>query len=155
MELSERLKACLKIEIHCVEIYQKLGRLLPEAKDLFETLASSEERHADILTISVGFNDIHEIPNSIVPHSLEKISETVRFAEEINSSIDNNRLSLEQSLTRMLQMENSLAESYLHEVMTQATDSDVISYLQQFYEDEKSHADMIREFMLSKGFSEA
>ena len=151
MNLTDRLNRCLKLEILCAEIYHALGLLFPEAEDLFENLARSEERHADILMISLGFENIHEIPNNIVPFSSDNINESIRLAEHIKSRIENDKLSLNKSLSLLLKMEKSLAEIYLHETMTKETESDVISYLQQFYKDEQSHSEVIKEFMSDKG----
>ena len=153
MQLAERLKTCLKIEVLCAEIYRTLGGIFPEAGELFEKLAKSEERHADIISISIGFNRIHDLTDSFVPSSLQKITETKKIAEDIRASIENKQLSLEKSLSMLLKMEQSLAESYLHERMVRDSDSDVILYLQQFYDDEKSHAEEIEALMAEKGFS--
>ena len=153
MQLAERLKTCMKIEVLCAEIYHTLGGIFPEARELFEKLAKSEERHADIISISIGFNRIHDLTDSFVPSSLQKMTETIKLAEEIKASIENKRLSLEKSLSMLLKMEQSLAESYLHETMVRDTDSDVILYLQQFYNDEKSHAEEIKKLMAVKGYS--
>jgi len=152
MQLAERLKTCLKIEVLCAEIYHTLGGIFPEARELFDKLAKSEERHADIISISMGFNRINDLPDSFVPSSLEKVTETSNLAEDIKAIIENKRLSLEKSLSMLLRMEQSLAESYLHEIMVKDTDSDVIIFLQQFYNDEKSHAEEIKEFMAEKGY---
>jgi rubrerythrin len=126
--------------------------LFPEAENLFEKLAKSEERHADILTICLGFENIHEVPGNIIPLSSSNINETIMLAECIKSGIEKDRFSLEKLLSMLLKMEKSLAEKYLHENLTKKTESDVISYLQQFYKDEQSHAEVIKKFMSDKEF---
>jgi rubrerythrin len=155
-DLSERLQACMKMEMQCADVYHTLvslfpESLFPEARKLFQTLAEWEERHADIIAISIEYNKINEVPDIIVPDELSLINETLGIAEDIKAKIDAERVTLKMALSMTLKMEESTAESYLQDVMTKSTDSEVISYLKKFYKDEKTHAEMIREFMLNKG----
>jgi rubrerythrin len=155
---SERLRACLKVEICCSELYSELcilfpKNLFPEAKDLFLRLKKSEDEHANILRINLELHKISEMPVIPVPHTLPLILKTLGIAEEIQILIGKGKVNLETILKKTLEMEESSAESYLREVMIQQTDSAVVAYLRQFYTDEKSHADMIKEFMVNRGFS--
>jgi rubrerythrin len=152
-DLTERLHTCLKMEMQCAEIYHSLVKLFPEASDLFQTLAEWEERHADIISVSIGFNSIKALPDEIVPYELSLINKTLNITRDIKARIGTERVTLKSALSMALEMEESFAESYLQEVMGKTTDSEVISYLQQFYKDGKTHAEMIKEFMSKEGFS--
>jgi rubrerythrin len=156
-DLSERLQACLKMETQCADVYTTLvtlfpRNLFPEARDLFETLAEWEKSHADIIAVSIGFNKIDEIPDIFVPSELSLIKNTLDIAQDIKASIQSQRVTLKVALYMVLKMEESLAESYLQDVMTQKIDLEIIKYLRRFYKDEKSHAEMIKELILKKGY---
>lgn len=156
-ELSEKLQACLKMEMECADVYHTLvmlfpKRLFPDARELFQTLAEWEERHADIIAIGIQFNNINDIPDIIVPDEMSLINITLGIAQDIKSRLQVSRITLKMALSMVLKLEESAGESYLQDVMTKQTDSDVILYLQQFYKDEKTHAEMIKELMLKKGF---
>ncbi len=156
-DLSERLQACLKMEMQCADVYHTLvtlfpRSLFPEARDLFETLAEWEERHADIIAVSIGFHEIDEIPDIVVPSKLSLINNTLDIAQDIKAKIGSQRVTLKIALNMVLKMEESSAESYLQDVMTERMDLEIIKYLRQYYKDEKSHAEMIKELKLKKGF---
>ena len=156
-DLSEKLQACLKMEKQCADVYNTLvmlfpGNMFPEARDLFQTLAEWEERHADIIAIGIEYNKVDEIPDIIVPYEMSLINLTLGIAQDIKARIGDARVTLRMALSMTLKMEESAAESYLQDLMTKQSDSEVISYLQQFYKDEKTHAEMITELMLKKGF---
>jgi rubrerythrin len=153
--LTERLQACLAMENLCADLYVYLSKLFTEAGDLFRRLAEDEERHADILTVSLGFHEIGELPDTVVPESPEDIRKSLHIAEEFKQCLKSGRVALAEALQVVLELERSMAESYLHEVMTADTESDVIAYLKQFYQDEKSHFDMVHEYLLSLGRSHA
>lgn len=156
-ELSERLKACLKMEMLCAEVYHDLGvlfplNLFPDVKALFLRLKESEEKHANILRISIGLAKDSELPEIIVPKTLSLISKTLNMARDLKAHIATEYISLKMALEKALEMEETLAESYLHDIMTGQTDSETIAYLKQFYNDEKSHAELIKEVMSKRGF---
>jgi rubrerythrin len=145
-QLSERLKACLKVELLCEEIYYKLCELFPDSRELFQPIANTEKRHADILTICLGFNNLGDLPDIIVPGSLPLIKKSLDLTEHIKAQI-NNGITLKKALKMALDLENTTAENYFNEVMTKEADSEIIAYLQQFYKDEKSHSAMIKEYI--------
>ena len=97
-DFSERLRAYFKMETQCADLYHKLVALYPEAKDLFETLAEWEERHADIISISIGYNKIGGIPEIIVPQELSIINMTIDMTQDIHTRIRTERISLHNVL---------------------------------------------------------
>jgi len=148
MELSERLNACLKVETLCEEIYYSLCSLFPEARELFQKLAEEEERHADILTICSGFQNVGALPDTIVLNSFPQIIKSIDTAEKVKAKIADEDISLFKALYMTLELEEAVAEIYFNEVMTEKSDIEVISYLQQFYKDEISHTQRIEDFIL-------
>lgn len=145
-QLSERLKACLKVELLCEEIYYTLCKLFPDSKELFQLIADTEKRHADILTICLGFNKLGDLPDMIVPGSLQAIMKSLDIAKNMKTEISNG-ITLKMALRMSLELENTTAESYFNEIMTKEANSEIIAYLQQFYKDEKSHSSMIKEYI--------
>jgi len=148
MELSQKLTACLKVEMLCEEIYYSLCNLFPEAKELFRQLAEEEERHADILTISTGFHKIDALPDKIVPDSPGRILESLHLAEKMKRTLEEDELFLREVLQMALELEESVAELYFNELMNEGSDDDVISYLQKYYKDEMSHVERIKRYIL-------
>ena len=51
------------------------------------------------------------------------------------------------ALKTALKIEEAVAEKYLHKLMVMKTDSRAVSYIQQFYTETKSHAEMIKDFL--------
>jgi rubrerythrin len=161
-ELSNRkpnniLSACLKMEVLCAEIYRKLARmfpgmLFPGENYLFTKLADSEERHAFIVQLGMRFHFISEMHDKVAPDIMDQICAATDFAEDIKSYIKPEKISLSKVLNMLIEMEESIAELYLHDLMRIKTDSRVLSYLQQFYKDEKYHAEMIKDFVKEKGY---
>jgi rubrerythrin len=151
MELAEKLQACLRVETLCEEIYYSLCNLFPQARELFRQLAEEEERHADILTICGGFQDIGALPAVIVPESVPQIQKSVEIAEELKKMIEGENISLRTALEKALELEESVAEIYFNELMTGESDVEVVSYLQRYYKNETAHTEMIRRFMRQNG----
>jgi rubrerythrin len=151
MELSQKLEACLKIEMLCEEIYYSMCNIFPEAKQLFRQLAEEEERHADILTISAGFHNMGVMPAIVVPDSVPKIKESLDLAEKIRREIEEKTISLREALHMALQLEESVAEVYFNELMADKSDEEIISHLQRYYKDEMRHTERIKRYILEKG----
>ncbi len=148
MRLIERLEACLQLETLAEEIYLKLCTLFPDESKLFQLLAEEEARHADILTISVGFNRINELPDEIVPDSAVQIRKAINIAQRIKQRLDETTVSFSEALDMSLELETSMAENYFNEMMKKKMNNEIISYLQRFYKDEESHADRIKKLLL-------
>ncbi len=130
-----------------------LCNTFPEGSKLFQQLAEEEARHADILTISAGFNKLDELPNRIVPDSMEPIEKSLQIAQDLSNKIHDTSISLKTALEMSLNLERALAENYFNEIMSKESGYEIISYLQQFYKDEMSHADRIIEYMIDRGYS--
>jgi rubrerythrin len=151
MELSQKLEACLNVEMLCEEIYYSMCNSFPEAKQLFRQLAEEEGRHADILTISGGFHNLGVMSDIIVPNSAPKIKESLDLAKKMRREIEDKTISLREALQMALDLEESVAEVYFNELMTDKSDEEIISHLQQYYKDEMRHTERIKQYILEKG----
>jgi rubrerythrin len=149
MDLFQKLEACLKVELLCEEIYYSMCNLFPEAKKLFRQLAEEEERHADILTICSGFHKLGVMPDIIVPDSAPKIKESLELAEEMRQKVIEETLSLREALQMALDLEESVAEIYFNELMTEQSEEGIISHLQKYYKDEIPHTERIKQYILT------
>ena len=148
MELSQKLEACLKIETLCEEIYYSLCNIFPQAKKLFRQLAEEEERHADILTISAGFHNLGALSDIIVPDSSSRIKESLDLARKVKKEIEARPILLREALQMALELEESIAEVYFNELMTEKSGEEIISHLQQYYKDEMRHTDRIKQYII-------
>jgi rubrerythrin len=157
-ERSERLRACLKVEMRCSELYSDLcmlfpKNLFPETKNLFLRLKKSEDEHANILRINLELHKTSDMPMIPVPYTLPLLKKTLNIVDDIQFLLGKGKVNLKTILNKTLEMEESSAESYLREIMVQQTDKAVVAYLRQFYTDEKSHVEIIKEFIHKRNLS--
>jgi hypothetical protein len=150
-ELSERIEACIVVELLAAEIYLILANSFPDERGFFMDLCHEEQEHAEILTIGMGFQRVGEVPDYIVPASFLRIYESFTHAKDIKEKIENQKVSLKEALELMLELEESLAEKHFQDIFYHAeNDSYIINKLRSLQSDSKRHADMIKDFMKSK-----
>ncbi len=150
-ELSERIEACVAVELIAAEIYLILADTFPAERDFFMDLCQEEQEHADILTIGMGFQRVGDVPDYIVPESFLHIYETFKLARNIKKKLKNEKVSLKDALEMTLQMEDSIAEKHFQDVFNHAeSDSYVINKLRTLQSDSTRHADKIKAFMKNK-----
>ena len=151
------LTACLRMEVLCADIYRELARIypgnqFPNENFLFNTLADSEDRHAFIVQLGMRFNKINKMHDMIVLDIVSQINDAIDRAKTVQSHIRTEKVSLKEMLKILIEIEESIAEIYLQDLMRNKTDSTILSYLQKFYTDEKHHAEMIKDLMKEKGY---
>lgn len=146
-DLSERLKMCISIEVLIGEIYREFVQMFPGARNLWEELALEEENHALILAIGSRYEKLGKLPNFVVPDSLSRMKDTLELVESTREKIQNGNISITDALEMSLMLEQTLAESYLLDVMTSETGSEVVSRLQKLITDTKSHIVKVSEYM--------
>jgi rubrerythrin len=150
-ELSERIEACVAVELLAAEIYLILADSFPAERDFFMDLCQQEQEHADILTIGMGFQRVGEVPDYIVPESFLRIYETFKLARDIKKKLENEKVSLKGALSMALELEDSIAERHFQDIFSHAeSDSYIINKLKTLQSDSKRHADKIKDFMKSK-----
>jgi hypothetical protein len=152
MNLHERLKACIAIELGVADIYRAFTEMLPEAKEFWYELAMEEENHASILVIGSKYNEIGKLPDYIVPDSLPNMKTTLELVRDIDAKIKSERPSLKTALDMALLLEKTMEESYMPEVLSKETDSEVASRLKKLLADTRKHKVKVAEYMKSKGF---
>jgi len=70
----------------------------PEAKSLFERLTCEELRHADIITITIGFHAVDALPPEFAMDMLPLIEDTLAIAGIVENKIEQKDLTLEDAL---------------------------------------------------------
>jgi rubrerythrin len=150
-ELSRRLQACIAVEKSAAEIYRKLADFFPEEGSFFMELCREEEDHVAILSMGKLYKMISRLPDDIVPHSLPMITETLAIANEIDSRLDDDDLSLKEALKLTLRFEKSVAEEHLQLVMKMEHDDETINKLKRLQVETVTHADKIAALLNQKG----
>lgn len=148
--LSDRIEACIAIEVTFAEIYHALSDMFPEERNFFRELASEEENHAAILAVGRGYEKAGKLPPEVVPDSIVPIQGTLDNALNFKAKIAAGSIAIGEALATMLQFEESTCDSYFHEMMTRESDSKVITNLQKLLIDTRSHAEKIRELIKNR-----
>jgi len=146
-DLSQRLKICIAIETGIGEIYREFSRIFPDGKDLWGELAHEEENHAAILAIGSRYANLGMLPDFIVPDSLSHMRETMGLVDSIKAVAQAGSLSMKEALEMSLKVEQTLEESYLLDVMTRETQSEIVERLRRLLADTESHITRIKDFM--------
>jgi rubrerythrin len=140
------LDMALRVETLAEKNYTDLAALFPEAMPLFVLLSREESRHADIITITMGFRDMDALPPEFAIDMLPLIGETLYIGELIEKKIGTGQLTLEEALDLSIEMEETGAEAYFQDVMRAESTDSALNYIKRFYTDNKHHADLLREF---------
>jgi hypothetical protein len=151
-DMSESLRVCIAIEATTGEIYHALGRLFPQVQSFWHDLALAEENHTQILLEAARLHRAGLLNEYIVPASLPDVYETFALVRDSKKKVEAETLSLRNAFDMALEIENSTGESYFQEVISQATDSEVISKLRKLLTDEEFHKTKIQNFMNTMGF---
>jgi rubrerythrin len=140
------LEMALRVETLAEKNYADLAGLFPEAMPLFALLTREESRHADIITITMGFLDMDALPPEFSIDMLPLIRETLDIGELIEKKIRTREITLTEALDLSIEMEETGAEAYFQDVMRRESTNNALNYVKQFYTDSRHHADLIREF---------
>ena len=152
IDMSENLRVCIAVEATTAEIYHALSRLFPQIKSFWQGLAVSEENHTKILLEAVRLHRAGILNEYIVPASLPHVYKTFALVRDSKKAVEAETLSLRNAFELALAIENSTGESYFQEVISQETNSEVISKLRDLLIDEELHKDKIQKVMNSMGF---
>ncbi|NIT04160.1 hypothetical protein GTO10_04525 [Candidatus Saccharibacteria bacterium] len=150
-ELSKRIEACIAVERASAEIYNNFSNKFPKARLFFQELSKDEESHVTLLMVGKAYHKVGKLPDNVVPSSLPDIYVTLDLTEKIKQKIDSEEISLKEALDIASLLENSMAESYLQEIMMKQTDDKVIANLKKMLIDEISHSEKIKDFMENMG----
>ena len=151
-DISESLRVCIAVEATTAEIYHAISRLFPRVKSFWQGLALSEENHTKILLEASRLYSAGILNEDIVPTSLPHVYETFALVRDSKKKVEAATLSLKNAFDMALEIENSTGESYFQEVISQETDSEVVSKLRDLLIDEELHKNKIQKVMNSMGF---
>ena len=147
MNIPSILKKCSALEADIADIYRKFSGLYPEMRDLWDDIAAEEDGHAATLMFASKFAEKGQLPN-IVPHKLITYLEgTVDMVEAVKGMIGEDALTLDDALGMALNLEQTVHENYLFEIMRIEFDSDVLDRLKLIATETESHASRIKQMM--------
>jgi hypothetical protein len=155
-DLSDRLRKCIDVEETCSRVYEVLAALFEadtEARDFWRTLSLEEREHAYIISYGMMFHRMGRLPEDFVCE-LSKIGQSIAFAEKLHSRAHSGTLGLEEALRLAFELEQSTAEVYFFETFKRKTDNEVLEKLRRMHSAEKTHMEMLREFMKARGYAE-
>jgi|GEM_PF-2769914 len=147
MNIVERLNLCFFLEKTMAEIYHTMADKYPEGIKLFQKLSKEEEHHANIITLCMGFYKTTYDAKLVPPPSAMELTESLEQVMTAREKLVSGKLTLREALERSFQMEKCVAEDYFNTIRSSSTDKDIISYLEECYGDEKSHASQITDFL--------
>ena len=153
-DLFERLRICIAVEEKAAKIYRELASLFPDERGFWDELAKEEDTHAYILAVALGLDKVGRLPDYTVPTYLSVIKETLDMAHIIEEKIETKTISLKEAAEGALELETSVSESYLNDVMNKVTDSETIKKLQRLLNDTDSHVKRLRRFIADRGFEQ-
>jgi rubrerythrin len=146
MNTSKYLEMALHVETLAERIYFELSELFPEAKSLFDRLTCEESRHADIITINMGFHNIDALPPEFAVDMIPLIEETLAIASTLEGRIEQKDITLPEALQLAISMEETGAEAYFQKVLRGESADTALNYVKRFYQDSMHHAELIRRF---------
>jgi rubrerythrin len=146
MNTSRMLEMALHVETLAERVYLELSELFPEAKSLFERLTCEESRHADIITINVGFLAVDALPPEFAIDMIPLIEDTLAIASRLEKKIEEKDLTLAEALQLAIAMEETGAEAYFQKVLGGESSDNALNYVKRFYQDSMHHAELLKKF---------
>jgi len=140
---EDRIKACIKVEQVCADLYRLAAEKFPEEKELWKKLAKAEEAHTRVLIMSRSFHKLEALPESFLPHSMGLIELTLSALKKLRNKMETEKLTLPEVLEMCLTTELMTTESYLADLLSRETDSEVIKLFQRLTGDEKTHVELL------------
>lgn len=150
MEIQSRILGCIEVENAVIEIYRTLKNFYPEEKDFWDGLIADEMEHVAVLSANQFIDDFYELRDEDLPPSMELILRTIGFAHDFIGKLKESPIGLEEALRISLQIEESMAESFVGFLMIE--DDSNREAFEKVLMDERSHVNKIRNFMINKGF---
>jgi len=151
MNTGKILEMALHVETLAERIYFELSELFPEAKSLFERLMCEESRHADIITINMGFLAVDALPPEFAINMMPLIEDTLAIGALLEKKIERKDITLAEALQLTIAMEETGAEAYFQKVLRGESTDNALNYVKQFYQDSMHHAELLKRFKDSLG----
>jgi rubrerythrin len=150
MDAYTLLDKCVKVEKAATSIYHNFMRLLPEDRDFWKDLFDDEVQHVSFLNDVKALGITEELQKLEIPPSIESIEKTLALAERITEKTASGPLSREYALAMALELEESIAETYVNRLIASLLACDDDKDYKTMVADEKRHIDKIRKMINEK-----
>lgn len=156
VEMSEKqlqlIGEAIKLELNMAELYLSFHNRFPEDAEFWRKIAVEEKYHAALLKSGEQvFLDSGVFPSELVSISIESLITANDLLKHIFKE-DVDHLSRAAALNLALKLEESAGEKHFQHAIQQAEHpTKGIKLLQSLNEDDRSHADKIRSYMLQNG----
>jgi rubrerythrin len=151
MEMNDFINGCIAMEKAAELVYSNFMQLFPQDKDFWGDLVKDEIGHSSFLIDANNHGLFDKIKLTYAPLSMPLLEKTLKFAENINSQIRFNPVSLEDAFKVALKLEESILETFTNNLMG-ALLTDPKSSFDRLLNETRLHADKIRDMMIQKGF---
>jgi rubrerythrin len=151
MEMNDFINGCIAMEKAAELVYSNFMQLFPQDKDFWGDLVKDEIGHSSFLIDANNHRLFDKVKLTYAPLSMPLLEKTLKFAENINSQIRFNPVSLEDAFKVALKLEESILETFTNNLMG-ALLTDPKSSFDRLLNETRLHADKIRDMMIQKGF---
>jgi rubrerythrin len=151
MEMNDFINGCIAMEKAAELVYSHFMQLFPQEKDFWGDLVKDEIGHASLLIDADNLGLFDKIKLTYAPLSMPLLGKTLKFAENINSQIRFNPVSLEDAFKMALKLEESILETFTNNLMGALLTDPKLSF-DRLLSETRLHADKIRDMMIKKGF---
>ena len=155
--LRQLIDEAIKLELNVADIYLSFHYRFPEDAGFWWKIAIEEKNHAALLRNGKQFFlDAGMFPDELVDTSLEALVGVNNELERIlQQEKGDDPPSREAALNIAIKLEELAGEIHFQNAMQQAQHpSEAIKLLQNLNEDDKDHADRIRNYMRQHGIEE-
>ena len=156
-DLRKLIDEAIQLELNVAEVYLSFHYRFPEDAGFWWKIAIEEKNHAALLRNGKQFFlDAGMFPDELVGPSLEALIDANNELERIlEQEKGGNPPSRAATLNLAIKLEELAGEIHFQNAMQQAKyPSEAIKLFQSLNEDDKDHADRIRNYMRQKGIEE-
>ncbi len=148
---NELFQEAIELEMNVYELYSIFHDYFPEDADFWWEISLEEKNHAAL--IRSGQEHLAEMklfPDEILPDSLETIKEENEKIRQIIEKWKQIPGTRKEAFQTAFQLENSAGEAHFQEAMTEDKPSKVLEIFQQLNEEDKDHAQRIKNYLEEK-----
>lgn len=154
--LRQLIEEAIKVELNVAEIYLGFHHRFREDAYFWWKLVLEEKNHAGLLKNGKQhFLDTGMFPDELLVTSLEALVNANHDLERILKQEKEAPLSRASAFNLAIKLEESVGEIHFQHAMQKIENpSEALKLFQSLNEDDKDHADRIRNYMLQKGIGE-
>ena len=141
------LEEAISLELNVSRLYKKFFDC-DEDSEFWWRLMLEEKNHAALLKTGKDYF-LKMLPSEILPESLNELVEANKTIKELIDSKDTP--SRAEKFKIALKLEESAGEIHFQNAMQKETSEKVLSLFQKLNEDDKDHAERIRQYMDENG----